>query len=78
MAPGGFYHCLISSSFNSENICWIRPTKSDVLGRVTEGVLRGYFSKCIRLICLEDPSGQGVRSAKKGLSIFLMIDPVAC
>ena len=56
MATGGFYHCLISSPFNSENICSISPTKSDVLGRVMEGLLRGYFSKGIRLIRLENPS----------------------
>ena len=56
MAPCGFYHCLISYSLNSKNIFWISPTKSDVLGRVMEGVLRGYFSRCIRLIRLEDPS----------------------
>ena len=56
MAPGGFYHCLISYSLNAENICWIIPTESDVLGRVMEGVLRGYFSRRIRLIRLEDPS----------------------
>ena len=56
MTPGGFYHCLISYSLNSENICSISPTKSDVLGRVMEGILHGYFSKSIRLIRLEDPS----------------------
>ena len=57
MTPGGFYHCLISSPSNSENICRISPTKSDVLGRVMEGVLHGYFSKRIRQIRLEDPGG---------------------
>ena len=57
MTPGGFFHCLISSPFNSENICLISPTESDVLGRVMEGVLRGYFSKLIRPVRLEYPSG---------------------
>ena len=56
MAPGGFYHCLISSPFNSENISWISSTKTDVLGRVMEGVFHGYFSRRIRLIRLEYPS----------------------
>ena len=56
MAPGGLYHCFISSSFNSENICWFSPTKSAVLGKVMEGLLCGYFSRRIRLLRLEDPS----------------------
>ena len=56
MAPGDSYHCLISSPFDSENISYISPSKSDVLQRVMKSVLHGYFSKRIRPICLEDPS----------------------